>query len=248
MTLVSGGYLGTHTYIDELSLLIYTARMARIARVVAVGMPHHVTQRGNRRQQVFFCDEDYEAYRILLSESCEAASVKIWAYCLMPNHVHLILLPSSENGLSDALKTAHRHYTRRINFREGWRGFLWQGRFASFPMDEKHLVACARYVELNPVRARLVSRPQDWRWSSARAHLGLANDMLVDARGMDPFVPDWASFLADAPSEKEYEKIRAGERLGRPLGSPDFVKKLESTLNRTLTPQKPGRKPKKEAA
>jgi len=222
--------------------------MARMARVVAVNMPHHVTQRGNRRQQVFFCDEDYEAYKLLLSESCAAAGVKVWAYCLMPNHVHLILVPASENGLRDALKVAHRHYTRYINFREGWRGFLWQGRFASFPMDEKYLVACARYVEMNPVRARLAAKPEEWRWSSARAHLGMVADELVDAAAMAPFVSDWAAFLAEALDNQEYEKIRAGERTGRPLGSSAFVQKLEAHLKRPLARQKPGRKAKTQRA
>ena len=218
--------------------------MARLARVVAVDVPHHVTQRGNRRQQVFFCDEDYEAYKLLLAEGCRAAVVKVWAYCLMPNHVHLILVPSSEDGLRDAIADAHRRYSRHINFREGWRGYLWQGRFASFPMDEKYLLACARYVELNPVRARLVERPGDWPWSSARAHLAGARDELVDAGALSAFASDWAGFLADAPTDQEYADIRAAERIGRPLGSSAFVKKLEARLKRPLTRQKPGRKPK----
>jgi putative transposase len=117
--------------------------MARLARVVAAGVPHHVTQRGNRRQRVFFGDDDYEAYRTLLAEGCRAAGVALWAYCLMPNHVHLIPVPPDAGGLRAALGEAHRRYTRRVNFREGWRGYLWQGRFASFPMDEAYLLACA---------------------------------------------------------------------------------------------------------
>jgi putative transposase len=219
-----------------------------MARVVAVNMPHHITQRGNRRQQVFFCDEDYEAYRTLLSESCASAGVKVWAYCLMPNHVHLILAPSTPEGLSDALGTAHRHYTRHINFREGWRGYLWQGRFASFPMDEQYLLACARYVELNPVRARLAKRPQDWKWSSARAHLELCADSLVDARLLSEIVPDWKDFLREAPSGEQLKAIRGGERTGRPLGSQSFIARLERSLKRPLARQKPGPKPKKDVA
>src|SRR5713226_7457724 len=129
--------------------------MARLARVVAPGIPHHVTQRGNRRQQVFFGDDDYATYRALLVEGCRAAGVAVWAYCLMPNHVHLILTPSDTDGLRAALGEAHRRYTRHVNLREGWRGYLWQGRFASCPMDEAYLLACARYVELNPAGARL---------------------------------------------------------------------------------------------
>ena len=134
------------------------AGMARLARVVAPGLPHHVTQRGNRRQQTFFGDEDYRAYKDLLAEHCREAEVAIWAYCWMPNHVHLILVPQSAEGLRQGLGEAHRRYTRRVNLREGWRGYLWQGRIASFPLDETHLLAAGRYVELNPLRAGLVKR------------------------------------------------------------------------------------------
>ena len=133
--------------------------MARLARVVAAGIPHHVTQRGNRRQTVFFGDDDYRAYAGLLAQSCTDFGVAVWGYCLMPNHVHLILVPSDEAALRLALGEAHQRYTRRVNVREGWRGHLWQGRFASVPMDEPHLLACARYVELNPVRAGLAAIP-----------------------------------------------------------------------------------------
>src|SRR5437870_11094383 len=132
--------------------------MPRLARVVIPGHPHHVTQRGNGRARTFFDDGDYALYRDLLGASCRAADVEVWAYCLMPNHVHLILVPSDPDGLRAALGETHRRYTRHVNLREGWRGYLWQGRFASFPMDEAHLLAGARYVELNPVRARLVRR------------------------------------------------------------------------------------------
>jgi len=124
--------------------------MARIARVVAPGLPHHVTQRGNRRQQTFFCDDDYRAYLELMAQWCSRCAVEIWAYCLMPNHVHLIAVPESKDGLRSAIGEAHRRYTRRINFREGWRGHLWQGRFASYTMEERYLLAAARYIEMNP--------------------------------------------------------------------------------------------------
>jgi putative transposase len=124
--------------------------MARIARVVAPGIPHHVTQRGNRRQQAFFYDADYQAYLELMSEWCAKFKVQILAYCLMPNHVHLIAVPETKDSLNRAIGEAHRRYTRRINFREGWRGHLWQGRFSSFILEQNHLFACTRYVELNP--------------------------------------------------------------------------------------------------
>ena len=183
-----------------------------------------------------------------MAEGCRAAGVEVWGYCLMPNHVHLILTPSDADGLRAALSEAHRRYSRRVNFREGWRGYLWQGRFASVPMDSAHLLACARYVELNPVRAGLAARAEDWPWSSARAHLAGQNDGLVR---MQPLLGqvgdqpgDWAAFLNAGLSEAERATIRAGERTGRPLGSADFVADLEQRLGRVLTRQKPGRKPR----
>jgi putative transposase len=220
--------------------------MARLARVVAAGLPHHVTQRGNRRQPVFFGADDYEAYRGLLAEGCRAAGVAVWAYCLMPNHVHLILVPRDADGLRAALGEAHRRYTRHVNFREGWRGYLWQGRFASFPMDEPYLLACARYVELNPVRAKLARRTRDWRWSSARAHLSGRDDGLVTVRPLLDLAPDWPALLAEGLSTPEHTAIQSSERTGRPLGAPKFIARLEKRLGRTLSRGKPGPKPKVE--
>jgi putative transposase len=143
--------------------------MGRIARVVAPGVPHHVTHRGNRRQKTFFSDDDYRAYVSLMAEWCRKHGVDVWAYCLMPNHVHLIAVPPDEEALARAVGEAHRRYSRMVNFRKGWRGHLFQERFASFPMDSAYTYHCARYVEMNPVRAGLVRRPEDWRYSSARA-------------------------------------------------------------------------------
>jgi len=218
--------------------------MARLARVVAVGVPHHVTQRGNRRQPVFFGPDDYAAYRALLAEGCKAAGVAVWAYCLMPNHVHLILVPPEPDALRAALGEAHRRYTQQVNQREGWRGHLWQGRFASFPMDETYLLACARYIELNPVRAKLARRARDWRWSSARAHLEGRDDGLAKAAPLLERAADWPGLLSQGLGEDEREAIRAGERTGRPLGSAKFIGRLEKRLGRTLARRKPGRKPR----
>ena len=153
--------------------------MARLARVVVPGLPHHITQRGNRRQQTFFCDEDYEYYLELMGQWCTVHQVEIWAYWLMPNHVHLIAVPRSPDGLRLAIGEVHRRYTRMVNFREGWRGHLWQGRFASFVLDEPYVLTAARYVELNPVRAGLVKAPSRYRWSSAAAHVRGKDDALV---------------------------------------------------------------------
>ncbi|MGC9953574.1 MAG: transposase [Rhizomicrobium sp.] len=222
--------------------------MARMARAVAAGVPHLVTQRGNRRQPVFFSDDDYKTYKALLAEGCRAAGVKLWAYCLMPDHVHLILVPSDEDGLRAALGETHRRYTRLVNARGDWRGYLWQGRFASFAMDSKWLLAGTRYVELNPVRAKLARRARDWRWSSARAHLKGRDDGLVRVRPLLERVDDWAAFLGEGLKEEEREAIRKGERTGRPLGAASFVRRLEKKLGRTLARQKPGPKPKKKKA
>jgi len=214
--------------------------MPRIARVIAPGYPHHITQRGNRRQQTFFRDEDYAAYKRLMSEWCARHGVAVWAYCLMPNHVHLIAVPGSEDGLRLAIGEAHRRYTRLVNFREGWRGHLWQGRFASFPMDESHLLAAARYVELNPVRAGIVASPEDYRWSSASAHMSGKDDELVSAAPLLEMVGDWPGFLSVGLDVREVDALRKHERTGRPLGDEAFVGRLERALDRVLHRKKPG--------
>jgi putative transposase len=216
--------------------------MARMARVVVPDIPHHITQRGNRRQRVFFSDRDYRHYRLLISRHCKKANVAVWAYCLMPNHVHLVLLPRSIDGLHRSLAEAHRRYTRYVNFREGWRGYLWQGRFASFPMDESHLIAAVRYIELNPVRAGLCTRPGSWKWSSARAHLDGRDDELVSVAPMLNRVDDWSEYLTENPSPQDTEVLKLHERTGRPLGSDSFLRRLESLTGRRLRRQKPGPK------
>ena len=216
--------------------------MARIARVVAPGIPHHITQRGNRRQETFFCAEDYQAYIALLGEWCGYCAVEVWAYCLMPNHVHVIAVPSSEDGLRRAIGEAHRRYTRRVNFREGWRGHLWQGRFASFPLDETYLLAAARYIEQNPVRAGLAARPWGYPWSSATAHVSGRDDSLVKAAPLLERVGDWKDFLCLGVSEDEVKQLRRHERTGRPLGSERFIGAVERKLGRPLRRGKPGPK------
>ena len=124
--------------------------MARMPRLVVPGYPHHVTQRGNRRMKTFFGDRDYQYYLELLSDTKEEAGIEVWAYCLMPNHVHFVVVPRLEDSLSRLFRSVHRHYSRAINFRENWKGHLWQERFHSFVMDERYLLATVRYVELNP--------------------------------------------------------------------------------------------------
>jgi putative transposase len=143
--------------------------MARLARMVVAGLPHHVTQRGNRREPIFFEDGDQDIYRDLLAEQARKAGVEVWAYCLMPNHVHLILSPARADGLGLAVGETHRRYTNFINTRGRWTGHPFQSRFASVAMDDLHLLAAVSYVSLNPVRAGLTQYAADWAWSSVRA-------------------------------------------------------------------------------
>lgn len=175
-----------------------------------------------------------------MREQCDRFDVDIWAWCLMPNHSHLIAVPKTEDGLRRALGEAHRRYTLEINQREGWQGHLWQGRFFSAPMDERYTLAAARYIELNPVRAGIVERPEDYPWSSARAHLAGRDDALVRAAPLLAMVPDWARFLGTALPDEEMTALRAHLSTGRPLGSDAFVDELEIRLDRPLRPQKPG--------
>jgi putative transposase len=229
--------------------------MARLARIVLPGVAHHVTQRGNRRLPVFFGDDDRRAYLALLREGCVAAGVGCLAWCLMDNHVHLILVPKHADGLRAALGEAHRRYTRRVNFREGRRGYLFQGRFASYPMDDAHLMAAMRYVEQNPVAAGMVARAEDWRWSSARSHLGgrrAREDPLTDVAALGRHVPNWRAMLrhgvesgdAGEPGEATAEAIDARLRTGRPLAARAWIADQECALGRTLAPAKRGPKPR----
>jgi putative transposase len=224
--------------------------MGRLARVVVPGYPHHVIQRGNRRQETFFCDEDYRSYLELMAHWSRRCGLEIWAYCLMPNHVHLVVVPQTAGALAAGIGEAHRRYTRRVNFRQGWRGHLWQGRFASYVMDEEHLLAAVRYIEMNPVRAALVERAEDYRWSSAAAHIAGQDDVLVKARPMLELVadrmPDWQAYLRLECPEETIERIHRHGQTGRPLGSKEFVTDLEQIVGRTLQRQKPGPKPKKK--
>lgn len=221
--------------------------MARFARVVVPGVPHHVTQRGNRRHPIFFEPGDQEVYRGLLAERARRAGVEVWAYCLMPNHVHLVLVPQTEDGLARAIGETHRRYTAFVNARARWTGHLFQQRFASVVMDDAHLAAAVAYVTLNPVRARLVAAPEDWEWSSARAHLAGRDDGLVRVRPVLDRFGDVRTLLAGIAGEEAaaaVARLRAAETTGRPAASEAFVAALERTLSRPLAPRKPGRKPK----
>jgi len=222
--------------------------MPRRAPIVVPNLPHHVTQRGNRREPIFFEDGDQDIYRDLLAGQAEKARVEIWAYCLMPNHVHLVAVPKDEDGLGRAIGEAHRRYTNFINARGRWTGHLFQSRFASVAMDERHLIAAARYVSLNPVRARLVTRAEDWPWSSVRAHRARCDDNLVRAQPVLERVHDFAALLPCGEHDEEaFAAIRKAEGSGRPLGTADFVADLERRLGRRIARRAPGRKPSVQA-
>lgn len=221
--------------------------MARLPRVVLPGIPHHVTQRGNGRQPTFFEDGDYALYLDLLAAAAERAQVAIWSYCLMPNHVHVILCPRDEDGLWRTFGELHRRYTGFINARRRTTGHLWQGRFSSVAMDEAHLVTALRYVALNPVRARLVPKAQDWPWSSTRALIAAQNDHVVDIVPALERVGDFATFLGhDFDQAQTYAALRKAESVGRPIGSPEWLAEMEQRTGLTLARQKRGPKPRTE--
>ena len=220
--------------------------MARLARLVVPGLPHHVTQRGNRRGPTFFEDGDYALYRDLMAKAAGRARAEIWAYCLMPNHVHVILVPSDEDGLRRTFADLHRRYTGYINARARTTGHLWQGRYGSVVMDEAHLYNAIRYVSLNPVRARLVKRARDWEWSSVAAHLAGRDDAVVRVAPVLERVGDFARFL-DEPIDEDtaYAPLRRAETIGRPTGAPDWLAALEARTGRTLAPGRRGPRPRK---
>jgi putative transposase len=215
--------------------------VARIARVVVPGLPHHVTQRGNRREPVFFGAGDYQLYRQLIAAAARRAGAEIWAYCLMPNHVHT---PTDRDGLRATFAEAHRRYTGAINARFHCTGHLFQGRFGAVVMDEPHLLAATRYIALNPVAAGLVSRAEDWHWSSARAHLAGEDDELATVAPLRALIPDFAALLTAPADPATTARIERAPTIGRPLGAPEWIAALERQLGRRLAPGKPGPKPR----
>ncbi len=215
--------------------------MPRIARLIVPDFPHHVIQRGNRNQRVFFSDEDKQVYLRILGYYCQKERVGIWCYCLMDNHVHLIAVPTNENGLARAIGETHKKYTWMVNARNNWKGFLWQGRFLSYPMDEKYLYACVRYIERNPVRAGLVATAEDYPWSSAKAHVYGYEDKLLSSFFLTQEIKDWRAYLAAPDSESELAILRENEKAGRPLGDDIFIMKLERITGKILRRNSRGR-------
>lgn len=217
--------------------------MPRIARVIAVEYPHHITQRGNNRAEVFFDDEDRAFYIKTLKSYCEKWKVKIWAYCFMTNHVHILAVPKAEESLSISMGRTNLIYTQHVNRKYRRSGGLWQNRFFSTIVEKApYLWAVARYIECNPVRSGMVKRPEDYRWSSSRAHITGRGDELVmgDAWLDKSSRKAYRDFLKKEDIETEWA-IRRATSAGRPLGREGFIRKLEKKLSRSLLLEKVGR-------
>jgi REP-associated tyrosine transposase len=211
--------------------------MPRLARVVLPGSPHHVTQRGNHREPIFFAAGDQAAYLSLLNAYSRQEGVKVMAYCLMPNHVHLVLVPGAAHGLHRALMATHGQYAQRINRMRGQSGHLWQGRYFSSPLDENHFLHAIRYVELNPVRAGLVVKAQDYEWSSARAHCGTRFNPILESTSrwaQLAAITSWSRWLAEGIADDTVQALRLNARRNLPCGSRDFIARLERFAGREL--------------
>lgn len=225
--------------------------MARIARVVVPGYWHHVTQRGNHQQIVFFTDADRIFYLNRLQHYCAEFALHIGGYCLMSNHVHLLVVPETSTSLARAVGRTHNDYARWVNFTRAQQGHLWQNRFYSCPLDEAHRWFALRYAEMNPVHAGLVARPEDWRWSSARAHVAGTDPagLIEFADWIRRWCPaDWKCALEVGIAGAAWiDRLREATRTDRPLGGDGFVQEVEALVRRSLQPQKRGRKVRRGA-
>lgn len=219
--------------------------MSRRARVIVPGLPHHITQRGNRRSEVFKDDKDRRLYLQLLRQHATKNDVDVWTYCLMSNHTHLILVPDSESGLSATLRDTHGTYASAFNRKYGLTGHLWQARFYSCVLGDRHLWAAVRYVERNPVRAGMVARAEEYLWSSAAAHVaGRADPYLDDGCPVLRCIDNWSAWLADDDDATDVAAIRRATSVGRVCGSDLLVRQLEAILGRRLHYENKGPEPK----
>ena len=218
--------------------------MARLARVVVPGLPYHVTHRGNRKQAVFFRAQDRRIYKKWLGGYGRRYGLEVWSYCLMTNHVHLIVVSKQADSLAKAVGRTHGRFAQWQNKRNEWSGHLWENRFYSTPLDEEHLWAAAKYVEMNPVRAGLVERAEYYEWSSARCHAhNHSDELLASARPFPGKIESWSEWLEVDLATQHIEVLRHNTATGRPTGYAAFVAQLEARLGRTLHIQKRGRKP-----
>lgn len=208
--------------------------MPRIARIIATGYPYHITQRGNYQQSVFETDDDYLQYLKWLKTYSDKYAVDIWAYCLMSNHVHYVCVPRKEDSLARTFNMLHMRYAQYINRRKQTSGHLWQGRFYSSILDERHTYAAVRYVENNPVRAGVVKKAEDYRWSSAREHIGGRAEGIISVDCyLGDEIPDWKKYLRENEDEVVINNIR-NAMMGRPCGDVFFIEELEQRFARRL--------------
>lgn len=220
--------------------------MPRIARVCAINYPHHITQRGNNRETVFFKDEDRKFYLKTLGKYSRKWTFEIWAYCLMPNHVHILAVPKKEESLARGIGGTNLIYTQYINHKYKRSGRLWQNRFYSTIIDkESYLWAVVKYIEQNPVRVKLVEKAEDYFWSSARAHVLGLKDVILSGEDWlkDKELDVYRDFLRSKDEGIE-TLIRKATSTGRPFGTEQFIKGLEETLCRSILPKKAGRQKK----
>jgi len=217
--------------------------MPRGARIVIPGCPHHLTQRGNNRQEVFFVDDDRRVYLRLLAAQSRKHGLKVHGYCLMTNHVHLIATPREQRSLAMALGRTNLFYARYINRLHGRSGHLWQDRFFSCALDEEHYWTALCYVERNPLRAGMVRRAWEHPWSSAAAHCGLASaggpgtaeaKAILDLGDWTSDAKMWMDSLTADQDERMVSQLRISTRTGRPLGGDSFLGQLETLLGRRL--------------
>jgi putative transposase len=209
--------------------------MPRIARTVAPGYPHHVTQRGNYQQPVFDDDDDFDRYLEWLQEYSNKCALKVWAYCLMTNHVHFVCVPEREDSLARTFNTLHMRYAQYLNHKRKQKGHLWQGRFYSCILDERHLYAAVRYVENNPVRAGIVRKPHRYKWSSANSHINKKqNSILSHDSSLEKEIKDWTEYLMENDDNQIIENIKKCSMTGRPCGNDKFLNKLEKLFGRRL--------------
>lgn len=223
--------------------------MPRVARIVVLDVPHHITQRGNNRQDVFFVADDRRVYLQLLKKQSDKFGLDVHGYCLMTNHVHILATPRDEYSLAKAVGRTHLLYTQYINRMHDRSGHLWQNRFYSCPLDQEHFWKALQYLECNPVRAKLVSLAWDYPWSSAAVHIGATDDTaLIDRKWWQDIAGaiQWKRVLSEVQEEDEITDIRRGTYMGRPLGSDSFISKLEYYLGRRVRPLTLGRPKKKK--
>jgi putative transposase len=222
--------------------------MPRRPRIIALGLPHHITQRGNFKEVVFESGKDYEKYIAWLGKYSGEYGLTILAYCLMPNHVHFIAIPKKADSLARTFNTAHMRYAQYLNKKMRRSGHVWQGRFFSCVVDQGHLIMAARYIERNPVRAGLVSAPWEWKWSSARAHVSGGKHVLKMGNlfdYIDMSLSEWKKYISTSDDKNEMEQIQKHTLVGRPLGNGEFIEKLQSKLGLIFSSLHRGR-PRKE--